>query len=50
TGAHVTPETVSVWEDLVKTNPLVKPYRNVGWEYYEPMAEIMPVITRNQHV
>ncbi|KAF9254354.1 hypothetical protein L218DRAFT_1047398 [Marasmius fiardii PR-910] len=28
TGAHVTPETVSVWEDLVKTNPLVKPYRN----------------------
>ncbi|KAF9260286.1 hypothetical protein L218DRAFT_1002911 [Marasmius fiardii PR-910] len=50
TGAHVTPETVSVWEDLVKTNSLDKPYRNVGWEYYEPMAEIMPVITRNQHV
>ncbi|KAF9254748.1 hypothetical protein L218DRAFT_1009341 [Marasmius fiardii PR-910] len=30
TGAHVAPETVSVWEDLVKMNPLVKPYRNAG--------------------
>ncbi|KAL0571806.1 hypothetical protein V5O48_010153 [Marasmius crinis-equi] len=49
-GANIVPETASIWEDLVKANPAVKPYRNIGWAYHSDMAEIMPKMTRNQHI
>ncbi|KAJ3831699.1 hypothetical protein F5878DRAFT_518641, partial [Lentinula raphanica] len=37
TGAHVTPESESVWADLVKKNPAVAPFKHKGWPFWDKM-------------
>ncbi len=41
TGAHVTPESEQVWEDLLRANPAVAPYKNTGWRWWDKMKEIL---------
>ncbi|KAJ3727453.1 hypothetical protein C8R42DRAFT_553144, partial [Lentinula raphanica] len=41
TGAHVTPESESVWADLVKKNPAVAPFKHKGWLFWDKMKEIL---------
>ncbi|KAE9395227.1 hypothetical protein BT96DRAFT_746447, partial [Gymnopus androsaceus JB14] len=41
TGAHITPETELLWEDIVKSNPKCEPYKYKGWSFWDKMLEIM---------
>ncbi|KAJ4001872.1 hypothetical protein F5050DRAFT_1891003 [Lentinula boryana] len=41
TGAHVTPESEPMWEDLLRSNPAVLPYKYTGWVYWDKMKEIL---------
>lgn len=40
-GAHVTPETELIWEDLVQKHPKCLPFKNKGWQFWPKMKEIM---------
>lgn len=41
TGAHITPETELLWEDIVKSNPKCGPFKYEGWPFWDKMLEIM---------
>ncbi|KAJ3991369.1 hypothetical protein F5050DRAFT_1812633 [Lentinula boryana] len=41
TGAHVTPKSEPMWEDLLRSNPAVLPYKYTGWVYWDKMKEIL---------
>ncbi|KAJ3779758.1 hypothetical protein GGU10DRAFT_381834 [Lentinula aff. detonsa] len=41
TSAHVTPKSKPMWEDLLRSNPAVLPYKYTGWVYWDKMKEIL---------
>lgn len=51
TGASITDENASSWDDFVATRPDAAPFRNDGWAYLNYFDEIIPKrINARQHV
>ncbi|KDR65022.1 hypothetical protein GALMADRAFT_82385 [Galerina marginata CBS 339.88] len=42
TGASITADSASSWDDYVKKHPEAKPFRNKGWRHFNKVALIMP--------
>ncbi|TFK23132.1 hypothetical protein FA15DRAFT_571423, partial [Coprinopsis marcescibilis] len=42
TGASITPETASSWDDYVHHHPDAKPFCNRGWCHLSMVTELMP--------
>ncbi|KAF8124194.1 hypothetical protein EV363DRAFT_1403307 [Boletus edulis] len=41
-GANIGPSDELVWEELVRANGAVAPFKNKGWKFYDKMKVIMP--------
>ncbi|TFK22797.1 hypothetical protein FA15DRAFT_671125 [Coprinopsis marcescibilis] len=42
TGASITPDTASSWDDSVAHNEGAKPFRNKGWSHLDLMEQLSP--------
>ncbi|KAF8992398.1 hypothetical protein BDQ17DRAFT_209154 [Cyathus striatus] len=45
TGASITAETASTWDDYIARHPEAKPFRNRGWPYLHQFEALMPSAT-----
>ena len=50
TGASITVDTASSWDDYIKKHPAAKPFRNRGWVHLQRMTDIMPLTVSGSHV
>ena len=50
TGASITVNTASSWDDYVKKHPKAKPFRNSGWMHFNKVTLIMPATPAGAHV
>jgi len=50
TGASITPDTASSWEDYVKHHPEAKPFRNKGWPHFDQVSLLMPSLAVGANV
>ncbi|KAF8808362.1 hypothetical protein BYT27DRAFT_7096815 [Phlegmacium glaucopus] len=50
TGASITANSASSWDDYVKKHPEAKPFRNKGWKHFNKVASIMPFTPACAHV
>ncbi|KAJ7776063.1 hypothetical protein DFH07DRAFT_951971 [Mycena maculata] len=50
TGASITADTKSSWDDYVRVHPNAKPFRNKGWPYYSQLEELVPPETSSIHI
>ncbi|KAJ7774150.1 hypothetical protein DFH07DRAFT_702726, partial [Mycena maculata] len=50
TGASITAETKSLWDDYVKAHPKAKGFRNKGWPFYSQMDDLIPREALGLHV
>lgn len=50
TGASITVDTASSWDDYIKKHPAAKPFRNRGWVHLQRMTDIMPSTVSGSHV
>ncbi|KAJ7477741.1 hypothetical protein B0H11DRAFT_2424779 [Mycena galericulata] len=50
TGASITADTKSSWDDYVRVHPNAKPFRNKGWPYYSQLEGLVPPETSGIHI
>jgi hypothetical protein len=50
TGASITADSASSWDDYVKKHPGAKPFRNKGWVHFTKVALIMPSTASGSNV
>ena len=50
TGASITVDSASSWEDYVKKHPEAKPFQNNGWPLFCKVVELMPLTPTGANV
>lgn len=50
TGASITVNSASSWEDYVKKHPEAKPFWNKGWPHFHKVAALMPLTATGSNV
>ena len=50
TGASITVDTASSWDNYIKKHPAAKPFQNRGWVHLQRMTDIMLSTVSGSHV